>query len=93
MLKTAGRALAIAAGVLLIVASGASATTTFTVNDTTGAALASPADTHCDSGASGSCTLRAAIHAADNLGGNVTINLPAGDLHVHDRGVIVRQSH
>ncbi|HWF25685.1 MAG TPA: choice-of-anchor Q domain-containing protein [Solirubrobacteraceae bacterium] len=59
-------------------ASTASATT-FTVNDAADAPLASSANTACastDSG--GTCTLRAAVQAADNTGGSNTITLGAG---------------
>lgn len=51
----------------------------FEVNDETDAPLANPGGQTCISTAGGSCTLRAAIQAADNLGGNVTITLPEGD--------------
>jgi len=82
MLNRASGSLAIAAGVLLLAASSASATTTttFTVNDTTDAPLlATTTGKTCVSTNAGTCTLRAAIQAADNLGGPVTITLPAGN--------------
>jgi uncharacterized repeat protein (TIGR01451 family) len=56
----------------------ASAATTFAVTDTTDAALTSSTGTSCASTDGGRCTLRAAIQAADNLGGDVTITLPVG---------------
>jgi uncharacterized repeat protein (TIGR01451 family) len=59
-------------------APAASATTTFAVADTADAALTSSTGTSCASTDGGKCTLRAAIQAADNLGGDVTITLPAG---------------
>jgi predicted outer membrane repeat protein len=54
------------------------ASPTFLVNDTTDAPLANPSGTTCVSTHAGSCTLRAAVQAADNLGGSVSINVPAG---------------
>jgi uncharacterized repeat protein (TIGR01451 family) len=78
MLKRASGSFATAAGVLLLAASSASASTTFTVNDTADAALASSTGTTCVSTDSGRCTLRGAIQAADNVGGSVGITLPAG---------------
>jgi hypothetical protein len=81
MLKRASRSLVAAAGVLLLLAAtGASAATTtpFTVDDPADAALASSSGTTCVSTHTGSCTLRAAIQAADNVGGNVDITLPSG---------------
>jgi hypothetical protein len=51
---------------------------TFTVNDTTDAALSTPAGTSCKSTNGGTCTLRAAVQAADNLGGANAIMLPPG---------------
>jgi len=62
----------------LAMASVASAAS-FTVNDSSDAPLASSSGTSCvstDSG--GTCTLRAAVQAADNVGGASTITLPAG---------------
>jgi uncharacterized repeat protein (TIGR01451 family) len=79
MLKRASGSLAITAGVLMMAASSASASTTFTVNDTADAALATSTGKTCVSTDSSKCTLRAAIQAADNLGGAVTITLPAGN--------------
>ena len=61
----------------LAMASAASAAS-FTVNDPSDAPLASSTGTSCvstDSG--GTCTLRAAVQAADNTGGASTITLPA----------------
>ncbi len=55
-----------------------SASTSFTVNDITDAALSNPIGTSCSSTNAGSCTLRAAIQAADNSGGSSTITLPTG---------------
>jgi uncharacterized repeat protein (TIGR01451 family) len=79
MFKRASGSLAIAAGALLMAASSASASTTFNVNDTTDEPLlATTTGTTCVSTHGGTCTLRAAIQAADNLGGSVLINLPAG---------------
>jgi CSLREA domain-containing protein len=81
MLKRVSRSLVITTGVLLMAAASASATTTtFTVNDTADSALASPSNrTTCVSKTiPASCTLRAAIQAADNVGGNVDITLPSG---------------
>src|SRR5579859_5263598 len=57
---------------------GAANAATYTVNDTTDAPLATSSDTNCVSTNGGSCTLRAAVQAADNTGGANTINLPAG---------------
>jgi predicted outer membrane repeat protein len=50
----------------------------FTVNDAADAALANPASASCTSANGGSCTLRAAVQAADNLRGANTITLPPG---------------
>ena len=50
----------------------------FTVSDTTDAALSNPAGTACVSTDGGACTLRAAVQAADNAGGASTITLPTG---------------
>ena len=52
---------------------------TFNVTDPTDAALSTATSTDCASTHNGSCTLRAAVQAADNAGGTNTINLPAGD--------------
>ncbi len=62
---------------MLTMASGAGAAT-FSVSDPTDAALQSPTDTSCVSTDGGQCTLRAAIQAADNLGGASSISLGAG---------------
>ncbi len=51
---------------------------TFFVDDNTDAPLVDPSGTICDSTDGDTCTLRAAIQAADNLGGAATISLPAG---------------
>ena len=59
-------------------ASGVASAASFTVNDTTDAALATPGATSCVSSHGGSCTLRAAVQAADNGGGASTITVPAG---------------
>ncbi|MGA3354861.1 MAG: right-handed parallel beta-helix repeat-containing protein [Acidimicrobiales bacterium] len=69
---------AIAVPGMLAFSQPSSASTTFTVNDTTDAALSNPAGTSCSSTNGGSCTLRAAIQAADNSGGSSTITLPSG---------------
>ena len=69
---------AIAVPGMLALAQPSSATTSFTVNDTTDAALSNPGGTSCSSTNGGSCTLRAAIQAADNSGGSSTITLPTG---------------
>jgi uncharacterized repeat protein (TIGR01451 family) len=63
---------------VLVTASVAGAET-FTVNDLTDAALSNPVGTSCSSTNGGSCTLRAAVQAADNAGGASTITLPEGD--------------
>jgi hypothetical protein len=57
---------------------------TFAVNDTADAGLANPAGTGCvSSTSSGSCTLRAAIQAAENVGGSSFIALEVpGTYHV-----------
>ena len=65
-------------GIFLTLAGTASAAS-FTVNDPTDAALANPAGTACESTNGGSCTLRAAVQAADNAGGASTITVPAGE--------------
>lgn len=62
---------------MLAGASGASAAS-FSVTDSTDAALSNPAGTTCVSTDSGKCTLRAAVQAADNLGGSSTISVAAG---------------
>jgi len=68
-----------AALLLALVSAGAAHAASFTVNDPADAPLANSAGTACvstDSG--GTCTLRAAVQAADNTGGANTITLPAG---------------
>ena len=57
---------------------GASPISSFIVSDTTDAPLATPSGTACVSTDGGNCTLRAAVQAADNLGGNVSITLLGG---------------
>jgi hypothetical protein len=57
---------------------GAASAATFSVNDPTDAPLAAPAGTTCVSAHNGTCTLRAAVQAADNLHGSNTISVPAG---------------
>jgi hypothetical protein len=56
---------------------GVASAATFTVDSTTDAALANPAATACVTTAA-TCTLRAAIQAADNVGGASQITVPAG---------------
>jgi uncharacterized repeat protein (TIGR01451 family) len=60
-------------------ATSSASAASFTVNDTNDAALASPLGETCSSSDNGGCTLRAAVQAADNVGGSNTITLPAGD--------------
>ena len=67
-----------AACALLYTASVARAAT-FTVNDPADHPLANASSTSCASTSAGSCTLRAAVQAADNAGGANVIVLPAGD--------------
>ena len=68
--------LAVASTVLA--AAPAASAASFTVNDFADAPLASASGTSCTSTDSGQCTLRAAVQAADNLGGPSTITLAAG---------------
>src|ERR1700733_5654698 len=63
-------------------ASGLASAASFTINDTTDAALATPGATSCVSSHGGSCTLRAAVQAADNGGGASTITVPAGNYKI-----------
>jgi CSLREA domain-containing protein len=63
-------------------AGGVASAATFTVNDTTDAPLATPTATSCVSSHGGSCTLRAAVQAADNGGGASTITVPAGNYRI-----------
>ncbi len=70
-------ATALALVVALAHAGGASAAS-YSVTDTTDAALVNPAGTSCVSTHGGACTLRAAVQAADNAGGASTITVPAG---------------
>ena len=61
-----------------LASAGVASATTFTVNDAVDAPLANPAGTACTSTHGGTCTLRAAVQAADNTGGANAINIPAG---------------
>jgi hypothetical protein len=63
----------------LLVSACAAGAASFTVDDHSDAALGDPAGTSCLSTDGGSCTLRAAVQAADNAGGESTIALPAGE--------------
>jgi predicted outer membrane repeat protein len=63
----------------MLASAGAASAATYTVNDTTDAPLATSTNTNCISTHNNSCTLRAAVQAADNAGGANTISLPAGD--------------
>lgn len=74
--RRVGLALAIAAFGSAAAANAASAAT-FTVNDPADAPLSNPTGTACESTEGGSCTLRAAVQAADNAGGSSTIDLGA----------------
>src|ERR1700733_11868303 len=71
------RLMLLAVPACLGLASNASAAT-FGVNDPTDAPLAAPTGTTCVSTHGGTCTLRAAVQAADNLHGSNTISVPAG---------------
>jgi uncharacterized repeat protein (TIGR01451 family) len=62
----------------IFASTGVANAATFTVNDTTDAPLGTSTGTTCVSTHSNSCTLRAAVQAADNIGGANTITLPAG---------------
>jgi predicted outer membrane repeat protein len=55
-----------------------STVTTFTVNTTTDSGLANAAGTTCVDAATGQCSLRAAVEAADNRNTAVAVHLPAG---------------
>jgi predicted outer membrane repeat protein len=66
-------------GALAFAGAARASTAEYTVTDTTDAALSNSAGTACVSTHGGSCTLRAAVQAADNSGGSSTITLPAGD--------------
>jgi hypothetical protein len=57
---------------------GAADAASFTVDSTRDAPLAVSSSTTCASTQEGTCTLRAAVQAADNSGGSNTISLPAG---------------
>jgi uncharacterized repeat protein (TIGR01451 family) len=57
----------------------AASAASFSVDDAADAPLASSAGTACVSTEGGTCTLRAAVQAADNAGGSSTISVPAGD--------------
>jgi predicted outer membrane repeat protein len=78
-LLTRGLLALLAATATLLAGAGAARAATFTVDDATDAALQSPSSTSCVSSHGGSCTLRAAVQAADNAGGANQIVLPAGD--------------
>src|SRR5579871_1823444 len=69
---------------LLAVAAPASAAS-FTVNTGTDPAITNPAATTCPA----TCSLRAAVVAADNLGASSTITIPAGtyDLAIASSGI------
>jgi hypothetical protein len=68
-----------AAFVAALIAPGAASAANFTVTNPGDAALASPSSQTCASSLSGgACTLRAAVQAADNVGGASTIKLAAG---------------
>jgi predicted outer membrane repeat protein len=70
--------LIVAAAVALLAAPGVASAASYTVNDTGDSPLANPAGTSCVSTDGGTCTLRAAVQAADNSGGSSSIALPAG---------------
>jgi hypothetical protein len=74
LLAAAGTLVALA--FLAPVASASAAA--FTVNDPADAPLVNPTSATCSSIHGGSCTLRAAVAAADNAGGASTITVPAG---------------
>src|SRR5579884_1394995 len=65
-------------GFALLGASATAQAATFTVNDPTDAPLATSSSKTCASTHNGSCTLRAAVQAADNTGGSNSVSLPAG---------------
>jgi hypothetical protein len=71
-------ATATALALLGAASSAQAATRSFTVNDHADAALANPSGKACVSKASGKCTLRAAVQAADNLTGTVVVKLGRG---------------
>ncbi|HEY6472465.1 MAG TPA: choice-of-anchor Q domain-containing protein, partial [Acidimicrobiales bacterium] len=71
-------------GVALVAPGIAGATAPFTVNDTGDYPLASSGGTTCVSTNDGSCTLRAAIEASNNLDAPMTIDLPNGTYTLND---------
>lgn len=73
------RRLAVSVPLAFLALTGAASAATFTVNDPTDSPLANPAGTTCVSAHGETCTLRAAVQAADNAGGSSTITLPTGD--------------
>jgi hypothetical protein len=75
-------ALLVAVALGVLGAGGVASAATFTVNDATDAPLATPTATSCVSSHGGSCTLRAAVQAADNGGGASTITVPAGNYKI-----------
>jgi predicted outer membrane repeat protein len=65
--------------VAVLACTGVASAASYTVNDTTDAPLATSTDTNCvSSQPGGTCTLRAAVQAANNVGGPSTITVPAG---------------
>jgi CSLREA domain-containing protein len=58
---------------------GAADAASFTVDSAADAPLAVSSSTTCTSTGGGTCTLRAAVQAANNAGGSNTISLPAGE--------------
>ncbi|MGH2869610.1 MAG: choice-of-anchor Q domain-containing protein [Solirubrobacteraceae bacterium] len=63
----------------VLACTGVASAASFTVNDTADASLATSTDTNCvSSQPGGTCTLRAAVEAANNVGGASTITVPAG---------------
>jgi predicted outer membrane repeat protein len=70
--------LIVAAAVAVLATPGVASAASYTVNDPGDFPLANPAGTSCVSTDGGSCTLRAAVQAADNSGGASSITLPAG---------------
>ncbi len=73
------RRLVVSVPLAFLALTGAASAATFTVNDPTDSPLANPAGTTCVSAHGETCTLRAAVQAADNAGGSSTITLPTGD--------------
>ncbi len=64
---------------LLAATASAASAAMFTVNDPNDFPLSGTAGSACSSTDGGSCTLRAAVQAADKTGGTNTITLPTGD--------------